>query len=258
MATFFISAFIILTLKVKEEKQVNHKIHIKEYVNCLNDGISYLKTKPILVYFAIRGVFLNGVLVPFNSLQAPLISEVLHAVELMLSVLGGALTIGMIVGASIYPYISRKLHGYILASMGGYSIGAFYVTFVFVGKYVNSIMIMYIIISVISFFVGIAISLSNSYTHVEFVKNVEEKYLARAWAIMNAACTASIPIVSFIVSVFVKMISTEELFMISGGLSVIICICLCNKKTFHNIVERNVGNDKDNDKMEDFANVKEV
>jgi MFS family permease len=251
MITFFISALIILTLKIKERNYNNDKINVNYHINNLKSGFFYMKTKPALIYFAILGVFLNGVIVPFNSLQAPLINEVLNESEIMLSVIGIALTMGITAGASIYPYVSRKLQGHTFVGLGGYSFGIYYFTFVLAGKYIDSKIILYIIISVVSFLTGIAISLSNSYVNIEFIKNIKEDYLARVSAILGAVCTAAIPIVSIIVSILVKNISIEVLFIISGVLSIIIGIFLCNKKRFIIMTE-----DKIENKMEALANVK--
>jgi MFS family permease len=237
MATFFVSGFIILSLKVKEEKLTKGKINAKEYIDSLKGGFSYLKEKAVLRYFVLLAVFLNGVLVPLNSLQAPLVREVLGAGEIMLSVLQISITLGMIIGATVYPYISRKLSRHAIASLGGYSIAVYYFTFVFAGNYVDSVLILYIIISVVSFAVGIAVSLFSSLCSVEFVKNIESAYMARVSAIFGATCVAAIPVVSLIISALAGVVSTIVLFFVAGVLDVIICISLCNKKRFRTMKE---------------------
>jgi MFS family permease len=161
-----------------------------------------------------------------------MISEVLHTDEIMLSVLGIAITIGMIVGAAVYPYISRKLNSRLIASLGGYSLALFYFTFLLVGRFITSTIIMYIIISLISFTVGIAISLLSSFCSVEFVKNIEEEYMARTSAIFGAVCVAAMPVVSFLVSAVAGFTSTAVLFLVAGILDIVICINLCSKKRF--------------------------
>lgn len=231
MATFFLSALIILTLRVKENL-VKGRISIGEYRDSLKGGFHYLKDKVVLRYLVIFGLFLNGVLVPYNSLQAPLVSEVLKTNEIMLSVLGIAFAIGMISGATIYPYVCRKFSKYAIASVGGYSIAVYYLTFVLVGRYVNSAIIMYTIISVVSFVVGIAISLLTSLFQVEFVKNIEEEYMARVSAIFGAVCVAAIPVVSFLVSILAGFVPTVVLFLITGVLDILICLGLCSKNRF--------------------------
>lgn len=247
MATFFISAFIILTLRIKEEKLAIGKLNVKEYLDNLKGGFNYLKDKKALRYFMLLAVFMNGILVPLNSLQAPLVNEVLHSDELMLSVLSIAITVGTILGAAAYPYISSKISMRAITCLGFYSFAAYYFTFVVAGRYIKSALLMYIIISLASFAVGIAISLVNTFANVEFIKNIEENYIARVSAILGAACITAIPLISFILSALAGLVQTAVIFIIASIIDVLLCICLCSKKRFIAI---------QNDKVEAVTNEK--
>lgn len=235
MATFFISALILSTLRVKEETMEKVKIRAKEYIDTLKEGFSYLRQNTMLRYFVILAVFLNAVLVPFNSLQAPLTKEILHSGGAMLSALSIGFSIGMIVGAALYPYFSRRFSNRTIVILGGYSIGMFYFAVLLVGRFITYKIIEYVIITIVSFFVGVAITLLSSLCSVEFIKNVKQEYLARCAAIFNAGGVAAIPIVSFIVSTVAGFTTTSILFMISGSSDIIICIFLCRKKKFYTI-----------------------
>jgi MFS-type transporter involved in bile tolerance (Atg22 family) len=217
---------------VKEEELTKAKINAKEYIVSLKDGFTYLKENAVLRYFVVLAVFLNAVLVPYNSLQAPLISEVLHSGEIMLSVLGVAIAIGMIFGAAVYPYLSNKLNQRIIASLGGYSIGVFYLMFVVLGRFVVSVIATYIIVSLVSFIVGVAVALLSSFCNVEFVKNIQGDYIARVSSIFSACCVAAVPVVSFIISILAGFTPTIVLFLVAGILDFIICFSLCSKKRF--------------------------
>jgi MFS family permease len=232
MITFFLSAVIIMTLKVKEEKLVKGRIDAKEYMSSLKGGFAYLKNNSLLRYFVLLAVFLNAVLVPLNSLQAPLISEVLKVNEVMLSVLGFAITIGMIVGAAIYPYLSSKLGKRGIASFGAYSIGGYYLMFVIAGSFVSSEVIIFMLVSITSFIVGVAVALLSTFCNVEFIKNIQGEYIARVSSIFSACCVAAIPVVSFLVSILAGFTPTVVLFLIAGILDIIISIVLCQKKRF--------------------------
>lgn len=239
MATFFISAFIIISLRIKEGKIIIGKLHIKEYIDNLRGGFNYLKDKKSLRYFMIIAVFINGILVPLNSLQAPLVNEVLNSEELMLSVLSIAITVGMILGAAAYPYIRSKISVRAITCLGCYSFGAYYFIFVIAGRFVKSAVLMYLIISLASLAVGISVSLLNSFANVEFIKNIEENFIARVTSILGAACMASIPLISFIISTLAGLVQTAVIFMIAGIIDVLVCICLCSKKRFVDIENDN-------------------
>ena len=65
---------------------------------------------------------------------------------------------------------------------------------------------------------------------VEFMKNIDENYLARVGALFNAGCVAAIPVVSFIISGLTKFISTSVLFIIAGICGVFATILLYTPK----------------------------
>lgn len=236
MSTFLLSALIIATLRVKNEKEEKAKTTVKEYIEVLKGGFEYLKENAILRYFVVLAVFLNAVLVPYNSLQAPMIKEVLHKGEMMLSMLGISFTVGMISGAVCYPIICKKLTSYIISSIGGYSVAGFYISFVLIGRFVSSSILTYILVGVISLGVGIAISLFNSFVNIEFVKNIKEEYMARTSAILGAACVSAIPIISFAVSLLAGFVSTVVLFIVAGAFDIIVCIWLCNKRKLNAMI----------------------
>lgn len=232
MATFFLSALIIITLRVKETKLVGSKINVKEYIDNLKGGFAYLKNKVVLKYFVLLAVFLNAILVPFNSLMAPLISEVLKVNEVMLSVLGVSITLGMVIGAAIYPFFCNKLSKRRIASFSAYSIGGFYLVLVIIGAFITSQIIIYCLVSIISFFVGVAIATLTSFFHIEFIKNVKEEYIARVSSIFGACSVAAIPVVAFAVSILARFTPTIVLFLLAGIIDIMISIFLCGKKRF--------------------------
>lgn len=252
MGTFFVSAFILTLLKVKEEKLSKTKIDAKEYTASLKEGFVYLRKDRFLKYFVTLALFLNAILVPFNSLLAPLISEVLKAGELMLSVINIALSVGMIIGATIYPYIGKRLSKRAIVILCGYSIGLYYLSFIVTGHFIASELVKYLLIGSFSALVGAAISALSSMTGVEFMKNVKEEYLARSSSLLNALCTAAMPVTSFVISAAAGFTSTAILFIISGIMDLIICTILARKKYFVGIDKERVG-DTGNDEVKDNA-----
>lgn len=63
----------------------------------------------------------------------------------------------------------------------------------------------------------------SNYMSIEFIKKVDESYLARCSGILNSASMASTPIISFLVSGVVGFTGTKEIFMGTGILAVAIC-----------------------------------
>jgi MFS family permease len=232
MVTFLLSAAIILSVKVAAGINKENVLSIKSYWHSLKDGFLYIKSSSFMLNFLIMAVFLNGILVPYNSLQAPLTSEVLHSGEAMLSVLSLAITAGMILGSAIYPYIRSRLSSYVIVSLASYSIGAFYFAIILAGRFVAPGIPMYTVITAISMLFGIAIAISNGFVNAEFMKRVREDYVARVFSIIGAVCVAAIPVVSLTVSIFARIASTEVLFLAAGLIDILICFQLCRKSRF--------------------------
>ena len=206
MATFFVSAVIILTLQVREEHRDKGKIEIKTYFKDLVGGFHYIKERKILMYFIVIAIFLNAILVPFNSLQAPMVSEVLHSNEIMLSVLNMSFTVGILLGSVVFPYLVSKIKKSTMLSIGSYMIGVYYFTILLAGKMELKVLL-YAIVMVSSFLTGIAIALLNSLAGVEFMKCCEEAYLARAASILNAGSIAAMPVSALIIGLGANFIN---------------------------------------------------
>lgn len=232
MITFFLSALIILTLRIKEELAAKAKVNSKEYIDNLRDGIRYLKGKQFLRYIITIAFFLNAILVPLNSLQAPLVSEVLRSNEIMLSVLSLGITLGTILGAVFYPYISRIVSWRAMLRICGYTIAGYYLSIVVAGRLIERAPIQFIIIGAISLLLGTAIAIANTFAMVEFMQSIEESYIARVTSIMSASCVAALPLVSLILSVLAGFITTKAIILGFGFLGIIICMAIYSKKKF--------------------------
>ncbi|MFV0343812.1 MAG: MFS transporter [Anaerocolumna sp.] len=235
MITFFLSALIILTVRVHENKIEQEKVNITGYIDTLRGGFNYLKNNAILKYFILLAVFLNAILVPFNSLQAPLITEVLKVNEIMLSILGISITLGMIIGAAIYPHFSNRLSKRFIASLGSYSIGIFYLVLVLTGRFITSEILIYSIIAISALLQGVGVATLTTFFNVEFMKNVKEDYIARVSAIFSACAVSAIPITSFVISFLAKFTPTVVIFLIAAIADISISILLCSKKRLNSI-----------------------
>lgn len=251
IAAFLISALVLFTLPIQEDKSKQSKFAVKEYGTCLKEGFLYMKDKHLLIYYVILCVFLNGILVPYNSLQAPIISEVLHAKPIMLSVLGTALSAGMILGAYVYPYISNRFHHQFLIKIGISMIGFFYFIIVIAGLHIHSVHLLYITIFLVSFMFGFAIAIINSVCNIELIKHVDEGFLARVSALAGAATVSAIPLVSLIVSLLINILSTDVILIISGTLSIVICLCICNKWVYNKAAAGGFPDKAQNNSIED-------
>lgn len=223
MVTFVLSAIIIMTVNTKEQDLQKQKFNAKEYMETFRDGLSYATKEKSVLFFCGIAIFLNAILVPFNSLQAPLTSEILRGGAEVLSVLGIALTFGMMLGTAVYPLLGKVLNskGYVaLCCMG---IGLYYIGLVACKPVYDSKIFMYGFVAVASFLCGVMVSIFMTFLNVEFVRKIDEEYLARAAGIMSALSVASVPVASVVVSAIATVVATEWLFVVAGALAIVVC-----------------------------------
>ena len=232
MITFILSAIIILFVNSKETSLVKSDFNTTKYKEMLIEGVEYVRRKEIVFGLLIVCAFLNGMLVPFNSLQAPLSSEILLGGAEMLSVMGVALMAGMILGSITYPVVSARMKGKWMVFCGGECIAIYYLILVLGQPLYHNRIILYILVTVSSLLFGYFISLLMSYLNVQIVRKVEEHYLARVSAIVSSVGSATMPIVSFIIGLVTVFISTESIFLITGVIGIAICCFVLFTKIF--------------------------
>ncbi len=217
--TFFLSAGIIAMIHAIEQESTK-QMSIKDSIKTFQEGLAYVKGNRILISFLIITFVANGMLVPMNSLQAPLVTEVYGQGEMMLSVIGITVSIGMAGGSFLYPFLASKLPGKLLMILGGISVGFYTIGLIITETLKHDVFLLYFVVALISVVAGMGISTMVSVLNIGFVKSVDTHYMARAGAILNAIAVAAIPILSGLLSIFVKITSIQIIFIITGLLSI--------------------------------------
>ena len=230
MTTFLLSALVIVFVRVREENLQTTAFDVGAYKTTFTEGVGYVCKNGRLVFLVGACVFLNAILVPFNSLQAPLVQEILGAGAEVLSILSIAVMAGMLLGSITYPVVRSHITGRALVVSGGMGIGIYYILLVAGKPFYNSMWKVYLIAAVMSALFGCFITLLMSYVQVEFVKQTDEQFLARAAAIMTSFSAAATPVTSFLVSALAVQISTEYIFLAAGLLDVVGCGCMMFSK----------------------------
>lgn len=230
MVTFILSAAIIMTVRSKEEKPEKQKFNAKEYMETLLEGVSYVKKRKYVMFLCATAVFLNAMLVPFNSLQAPLTDEILKGGPEVLSILGIALTVGMLLGSLLYPMVSKIFKARTIVFLGGVIFGLYYLGLVVATPLYEVKWITYIYVALISVITGFGFTVLSSYMNVEFVKSVEEDYLARAASIMCSFSMAAIPVTALVVSVLAVFVKTEWIFIGTALINFVVIFLMAQNK----------------------------
>lgn len=231
MLTFLASALVIACVRAKEENLKAAGFECKAYIKTFTEGIHYVKGNRKIVFFIGACIFLNAILVPFNSLQAPLVCEILGGGAEVLSILGIAVMAGMLLGSITYPMVRQRVNGKFLFVFGGACIGLYYIALVVCKPLYKSLLMVYILSGIMSVAFGYFITLLMSFVQVEFVKQTDEHFLARAASIMTAFSSAATPVTSFLVSAIVLKVSTAHIFLVAGVLDIAGCGLLLLSKS---------------------------
>ena len=224
-ATFFISSFFKISIKVKESiKPVNEEnsFGVKAYFEDLKGGFKYVATKKVVLNCCILAMLANATVVPINALQSPMAVEIFGQGSEFLSAMGIALIIGMAIGSIITPRLMEKFKERPLIVFFGILFGIIYGLYT-LGTYTRgNIIAAYSLNIVCALIMGISVSVISRIFTIQFMNSVENEYMARAASILSSTSSAATPIVSALVSLLARFIPVTTLFIISSSICVII------------------------------------
>lgn len=228
--TFFASAFILSFLKISEK--VKEKVHfsLASYKKDMKEGFKYFYSKKVIFTICIMGSLLSVFLAPFNTMETAYIGESLKLGPTALSLCGISMTVGLSLGAYLFPIMNKKFSKRTLFLSGGTLAGFSYIILSSLVS-INSQVLILIFLALAMFILGMGASLLNVAVSVSFMIHVEEEYLARVGSMFNSMAMATTPISSFLIAIIVKYFSVIQLFIASGILVLVFFLCLSFNNT---------------------------
>ena len=236
MVTFILSAGIIATIKIASDERRDINGNLQAYFVTLKQGFTYIAHNKVAMFLVLFAAFLNAILVPLNSLLAPLANEVIGSGAEMISIITVSSTCGMLVGTVIYPVLSKFIRKELFVISGGLCIGIYYLAVILVRPAYSSILFSYAYLTFMSFAMGIFISILSAFLQVVFIELIDEQYFARASSIMNAMGSVVTPAMSVVVSLLAAWLPTAMIFIIVGAIDVLVCLYLVLSHTLSNIL----------------------
>lgn len=222
MGTFILSGIIILFVNSKEQIVMKKKFVLSEYMSDFMDGIHYIRKESVVVFFLTYTVFLNAILVPTNSLQAPLATEVLHSGVEILSIISVSFTVGMLCGSVSYPMVAEYIGRKKLLCISGLFFGLYYILLVVCQPLYGNRLVTDSLVACLSVVFGIFIGFCQCSISILFMKSVSKEYIARVGSIATSICVISLPVVSFIISGVVMVVSVQTILLVAGILDFIV------------------------------------
>ena len=230
VSTFIIAAILIGLIKEASNAVSNNTDSTKNnssgYIKMLKEGIVYVFKTPVVRNFCIICIVLNCMLIPLNALQAPIPDEIFGMGSELLSFAGIFASIGGIMGAVLLPYITKILSPLRITILGTFLL-IIGMACIPAGRLVKGdALLSYILISASFFIMVSASSLVIGIINIQFMKCVDHNYMARAAAFFNSSVVVSMPIGSFIVSVFISHISVIYMLIGSTAVSIVILVLI--------------------------------
>ena len=219
----------------KENKKEQSKIEF------FLDGFRYVASSRVICNYGLLAVALNFMLIPINALQAPIASEIFKMGGEILSIAGAFAAIGGIAGSAFVPVLSQKLSPLKMIMFGTSLLGAGMLGMACGGVFVGNNIACYVDVAASFFIMMVAASIIGGTINIQFMKNADPKYIARAAAVMGACGTACMPVGSLLLSAVVTKVSTEAILVFCVIFAITILAILVFAKPQMEIEEGSLG-----------------
>ena len=205
------------------------------------DGFRYVASSRVICNYGLLAVALNFMLIPINALQAPIASEIFKMGGEILSIAGAFAAIGGIAGSALVPVISQKLSPLKMIMLGSSLLGAGMLGMACGGVFAGNNIACYMDVAASFFIMMVAASTIGGTINIQFMKNADPKYIARAAAVMGACGTACMPVGSLLLSAVVTKVSTEAILVFCVIFAIAILAVLVFAKPQMEIEEGSLG-----------------
>ncbi len=222
VATFVVAAVLIGAMKAglavqKEVAEASNQKNASEdkkeqsKLEFFLDGFKYVASSRVICNYGLLAVALNFMLIPINALQAPIASEIFQMGGEILSIAGAFAAIGGIAGSALVPVLSQKLSPLKMIMLGTAALGVGMLGIACGGFFVGISYACYVDVATSFFIMMVAASIIGGTINIQFMKNADPKYIARAAAVMGACGAACMPVGSILLSAVVAKVSTESI-----------------------------------------------
>ena len=205
------------------------------------DGFRYVASSRVICNYGLLAVALNFMLIPINALQAPIASEIFKMGGEILSIAGAFAAIGGIAGSAFVPVLSQKLSPLKMIMLGTSLLGAGMLCMACGGVFVGNNIACYVDVAASFFIMMVAASIIGGTINIQFMKNADPKYIARAAAVMGACGTACMPVGSLLLSAVVTKVSTGAILVFCVIFAIAILAILVFVKPQMEIEEGSLG-----------------
>lgn len=218
-ACFLISILLIAGMKLEKSRAV-----INTESNLLKDtveGFGYLRKNRTVMLICLTAVLLNALIAPLSALEAAVCDEMFHRGPEIISLINVFFTLGGIAGSILFPKVEEKVHPAVMLSACFMTIALFYGGIIICSHVYENTVLVYGLMVVTPFLVGLSAAFVNVYVAVTQLKAVESSYLSRVTAIGSSLSVLGVPVTSFLISLGATWLSVYQLIAVTCSMSVL-------------------------------------
>lgn len=211
--TFVVS--IIMIASIVHSESVPEGLKDENSVAIFKDGLQYVGKRKVLIYVILLAVFANAAMAPIDSLQAPIVVDVLGQDAAYLSLLNICLTIGVAAGGAIYPVLQDKFNTKLIFGLSFLVIAFLYLWIALMdGMGMNAVGVLYYIMVVGYLLYGLFAGFLTSGLGIILMRYTEQEYMSRINTIFTALGEAVIPIASSGAGVLLRFLEINNVFLL--------------------------------------------
>jgi len=215
-ATFFIAAFIILFISIAVEGHDASELSIKKYFQDLKEGFLFVWKNYVIKTAIILFAITNFSLAPINVLLPAYVDENLKSGAEMLSAMGCALSVGIIVGGLCIGMLGNKAKIHMSISMGLVVFGICYSLMFLPGNIIPAGILSNIMVTFVFFMFGCTISFLTAPLMTNIMQNTDKDMFGRVGALISMVTYSAIPLGSAITGSLSELVPTTTMFIAMG------------------------------------------
>lgn len=239
-ATFFICCGCYGLVRYREEKSggAQGKSGVQGYFSMLREGVAYAVHSPLILALMLLGMMINLFLNPINSFSTIYIIDDLRFGETMgagvLSAANVCLTIGLGLGAFVYPFLEKSVARRKLLMGSGMGL-ALTLLILSVLPPLPEMWMRAALLFLATFLCGICAGIITTVFSASFMEAVGQQYMARVSGLMNAGLSCAPCLGSLCCSGLAALLPVPAIFALFGGAAAVFFLLTRRMRGFRSL-----------------------
>jgi len=233
--TFFISASLMFFIRIQEDVQTQEPLSMKSYLDDLKIGFNFIRKETIILITVLLFGLVNFSLTPISSLMPAYTKDTLKTGPEGLSLMGVSLSMGMILGGLIIANFGNRFKKKAYITVSGLAIMGCSYTFLSLPEFIKMTNLHAIILgSSIFFIMGMMIPMITAPLKSHLLTNTPRNLLGRVAGITSVVTLSAMPFGGAFSGAMADVMSIPTLYLIMGGLLILISFLPLLNKDFRN------------------------